>query len=570
MDSHRWWREAVVYQVYLRSFADGDGDGIGDFRGLIRRLSYITELGVDAIWLSPCFRSPQRDSGYDVADFMAIDPVYGTMADFEAFVDAAHSVGLRVLLDLVPNHVSSDHEWFRAALSGGDAQARARFFFRPGSGPGEPPNNWQSVFGGSAWSVADDGSAEWYMHSFDASQPDLDWNNADVLEHFDVVLRHWFDLGVDGFRIDVAHGLLKADGLPDWPGTEDGTGGHNRAQWDQPAVHDVYRRWRGIASSHPTGEKYLVGEVWVPSRDRMHRYVRADELHHAFEFDLLVQPWSAPRFRETIDRILRDQPPEGPVWTLSNHDVHRTVTRYGQTQVLDRPDPTDMLAAARRRGPVDVELGTARARAALLLLLALPGAVYLYQGEELGLPEVLDLPDSARTDPVWSRSGGAQLGRDGCRVPLPWSRTQRYFGFSTMEPWLPQPDGFGAFAADDQIADPGSTLTLYRSAIASRRSLFRSDPGLEWLPSPPNVVAWRRGDSSCVVNFGTKTVLLDTDDAAPLASAAAIERHDRVVHLVPQGALWARGEVGFVDRRAHGSRQTTPDAAREELQSTAI
>ena len=514
----RWWTDAVTYQVYLRSFADANGDGIGDLAGLTGRLDYLRDLGVDALWLNPCYASPQKDHGYDIADYFAIDPAYGTVADLVGLVDAAHERGMRVLMDMVANHCSDQHAWFRAALVGArGGRERERFLFRDGRGEnGElPPNNWESVFGGPAWTRIDDG--QWYFHAFDSSQPDFNWRNPDVADYFDEVMRFWFDRGVDGFRIDVAHGLFKDAELPDWQAD-----GHNYAMWDQPEVHEVYRRWRTIGEAYEGG-KYFVGEIWVPSLEAMSQYLVADELHQAFSFDLLVQPWEATRMRAAIDRALQQSAAVGgpPAWTLSNHDVHRTTTRYGQDQDLSAPLPTDMIAAARRQGPADLELGVRRARAALLLQLALPGATYLYQGEELGLPEVFDLPDEARQDPIWLRSRGAELGRDGCRVPLPWSASAPSFGFSPANspaPWLPQPAWFADFAADGQ-AHEESTLDLYARAIRSRRAVFDGD-GLEWLPSGhPDVIVFRRGDGICLVNFGDEQHTVEGWGAAALLAS---------------------------------------------------
>lgn len=501
-----WWRDAVVYQAYVRSFRDGNGDGIGDFAGLLAGLDAIAELGCDAVWLNPCYRSPQRDHGYDIADYRQIDPSYGTLEEFDAFLDEAHRLGIRVVMDMVANHCSTEHPWFQAALAGEPGgPERARFHFRDGQGAdgSVPPGNWQSVFGGSAWSriTEPDGTpGQWYLHSFDSGQPDFDWRNPEVADEFADVLRFWFDRGVDGFRIDVAHGHVKADGLPDWPGADDGTGGHNAAMWDQPEVHDIYRRWRAIAEEYEPA-RYLVGEIWVPSTERLAAYLRPDELHQAFRFDLLVQPWDASRLRAAVQTGL-DAAAQPPAWALANHDVHRTVTRYGQEQILEAPDPSDMIAAARRRGSVDVELGVRRARAAAALMLALPGAAYLYQGEELGLPEVFDLPDSARQDPIWLRSDGAELGRDGCRVPLPWEPHGASAGFSNgPDAWLPQPTWFAQFARSIQRADPNSSLSVYRDLTHRRRSLFGSDATLTWLdPGVTGVLAFRRGRGICVLN----------------------------------------------------------------------
>jgi len=510
--------DGVVYQVYLRSFRDGDGDGVGDLVGLRAGLADIAALGCDAIWLNPCYLSPQRDHGYDIADYRAVDPAYGTLADFDAVLDRAHELGLKVLMDMVANHCSTEHAWFRAALlAPPGSRERERFVFRDGRGAGGslPPNNWGSVFGGAAWTRVAEPNGEpgqWYLHSFDSSQPDFNWRNPEVAKEFLDVLRFWFDRGVDGFRVDVAHGNVKADGLPDHHGT-----GHNYAMWDQPEVHDIYRGWRALGDTYPSA-KYFVGEVWLPSQDSLASYLRPDELHQAFDFGLLVQPWNADRMREAIENALRVAG-AAPAWALSNHDVHRAATRYGQSQSLDAPPPTDMISAARRTGPTDLELGLRRARAAAGLLLALPGSAFLYQGEELGLPEVFDLPDGARQDPIWLRSDGEQLGRDGCRVPLPWDASRTNLGFSpdgAAPAWLPQPVWLAGYARDAQKADPASTLTLYRDLVRARRTLFGTGP-LRWLAGPDGLLGFTRGDGLCVVNL--------TSRAQPVPAAWPAGRH---------------------------------------------
>ncbi|MEV6013796.1 glycoside hydrolase family 13 protein [Streptomyces sp. NPDC051976] len=510
-----WWRSAVIYQVYVRSFADGNGDGIGDLTGLRARLDHLSTLGVDGLWLNPCYPSPQADHGYDVADYRDIDPDYGSLADFDALVDEAHARGLKVLMDLVPNHCSSAHPWFLAALAAAPGSPeRDRFLFSDGRGPhGElPPNNWKSVFGGPAWTRAagpDGAPGQWYLHMYDAAQPDFNWRNPEIADMFDEVLRFWFDRGVDGFRIDVAHGLYKHPDLPDWHGQ-----GFNEFAWDQPEVHEIYRRWRQIAQSYgPQRELTLVGEVWVPTAAALVPYLRDDELPQAFFFDLLMQTWDAALFRDSIDRAFAAIGSTGATitWTLANHDVHRAVTRYGITERQPHPFPvTAEVAYMRPRGQVDVALGERRARAAIMLLLALPGSHYLYQGEELGLPEVLDLPSEARQDPAWARSGQLDVGRDGCRVPLPWTTDAAGFGFSPSDaaekPWLPQPQWFAKYALSEQIEDAGSTFALHRGALRTRRELFSAADGdITWLTHPgnrPDVLAFRRGNAVCVTVFG--------------------------------------------------------------------
>jgi alpha-glucosidase len=535
-----WWDDAVVYQVYLRSFADANGDGIGDLAGLRSRLGYLSSLGVDALWLNPCYASPQRDHGYDIADYRQIDPSYGDLREFDLLIAEAHRLGIRVLMDMVANHCSDEHAWFREALaSPTGSAARERFLFRDGRGEGGelPPNNWQSVFGGPAWTRVADG--QWYLHSFDPGQPDFNWRNPEVEDYFDDVLRFWYARGVDGFRIDVAHGHIKAAELGDW--LDDG---HNYSMWDQPEVHEIYRRWRRIGDEF--GGKYLVGEIWVPSVESLAAYVAADELHGAFSFELLVQPWRADRMRAAVQSGLAQaqQTHSRQAWTLANHDVHRTATRYGQEQYLGELVPTDMIAAARRRGPADHALGARRSVAALMLQLALPGAVYLYQGEELGLPEVLDLPDEARQDPIWLRSNGAELGRDGCRVPLPWTHDTPAFGFSSVpgaaQPWLPQPAVFGELAADLQEADPHSPLALHRAAIHARSTHFAADDAVEWLDAADDdLLAFTRGSSACVVNFSDHPIALPEQwRAVAVLASAPLLAVDGAVLVDANSAVW--------------------------------
>jgi alpha-glucosidase len=488
-----WWRSAVIYQVYVRSFADSDGDGMGDLRGIRSRLDYLRDLGVDALWLNPFYPSPQKDAGYDVADYRDVDPRFGTLADFDGLLTDAHEQGLRVIIDLVPNHTSSEHPWFKAAIAAGrGSPERARYIFRDGRGAHgtEEPNNWQSTFGGPAWTripAAHGEDEQWYLHLFAPEQPDLDWTNPEVRAEFESILRFWFDRGVDGFRIDVAHGLAKDHGMPDLA-TRFSTSGpalEGHPHWDQDEVHDVYRAWRRVSDTYP-GDRTFVAEAWVHTPERLARYVRPDELHTAFNFNFLLAPWDARALRTAIDQSLGALHNVGaPVtWVLSNHDVTRHVTRYGGGA-----------------------LGLRRARAALLLMLALPGGAYVYQGEELGLPEVTDLPDAVRQDPTFFRTAGAELGRDGCRVPLPWSGESPPFGFGPAgsKPWLPQPADWARLSVERQQADPHSMLSLYRRALHTRRSLAALGDGtLTWLEAGGDVLAFQRNDTDfvCIVNCG--------------------------------------------------------------------
>lgn len=476
MSSSAWWRGASIYQIYPRSFADGSGDGTGDLAGIRARLPYLASLGVDAVWFTPWYPSPMDDGGYDVADFRGIDPLFGTLAEAEALIGEAHRHGLRVLVDIVPNHCSDEHPWFRAALAAGPGSPeRERFWFRPGRGAdGElPPNNWPSRFGGPAWTRVADG--EWYLHLYSSRQPDLNWSDPQVRTEFDDVLRFWFDRGVDGFRIDVADGLVKDQALPDVePGDETPFSAREE-------LHEIYRSWRKIAESYP-GDRVLVAEMWLPDAAKAASYLRHDELHSAFNFDYLVCPWEEPEFRAVITQTLANHDAVGApaAWVLSNHDVTRPVTRYG------RKGNTGFDFADRLHGtPVDRALGTRRARAAALLTLALPGAAYVYQGEELGLWEVEDIPAALRQDPVFARTGGTDPGRDGCRVPLPWSGDASPFGFGDGEPWLPQPPEWAAYTVEAQERDPDSMLALYRRALDLRRTHpALGDGSLRWLPAP--------------------------------------------------------------------------------------
>ena len=492
-----WWQDAVIYQVYPRSFADSDGDGCGDLAGIRSRLGYLRELGVDALWISPFYTSPQADGGYDVADYRAVDPVYGTVGDADALITDAHALGLRVIVDVVPNHCSDQHPWFLQALrEGAGSPLRARFHFRPGRGPGgeEPPNDWISLFGGPAWTrtTEPDGTpGEWYLHLFAPQQPDLNWDSTAVQDEFRSILRFWLDLGVDGFRVDVAHGLVKAPGLPDLGRHEQlGLLGEQLVPYfDQDGVHEIYRSWRALLEEYP-GQRIAVAEAWTKTLDRTARYVRPGELHQAFNFKFLNAPWDAAQLRELITLSLAtmhavDAP---TTWTLSNHDVIRHASRYADG---------------------DAARGLRRARAAALLMLALPGSAYLYQGEELGLPEVTDIPDEVRQDPAFHRADGGHGMRDGCRVPLPWSGTDAPYGFGPVPggpAWLPQPAEWAELSVEAQTGDPRSVLELYRSALHVRRTSPALGAGrsVEWLDLAPGVLAFRRdseeGALLCTVN----------------------------------------------------------------------
>ncbi|MGB4778622.1 glycoside hydrolase family 13 protein [Microbacterium sp.] len=512
-----WWRTAVIYQIYPRSFADASGDGIGDLPGVTAHLDDLVALGVDAVWLSPFYRSPQNDHGYDVADYRDVDPLFGTLADFDDLLTEAHTRGIRVVVDLVPNHTSSEHPWFQAALAAAPGSPeRARYLFRDGKGEhGElPPNNWESVFGGDGWTrvtEADGTPGQWYLHLFDATQPDLDWANPEVQEEFRSILRFWLDRGVDGFRVDVAHGLVKTDGLPDHlpPVDAEATEAslHESPYWGQEGVHDVYRDWHEILAEYD-GDRALCGEAWAPTVDKTALFVRPDEMQQTFNFPYLLTAWDATALREVISESLRAYPAVGApaTWVLSNHDVIRHASRLALPQ-SERHD--DGLGPDSPVLP-DTVVGLRRARAATTLMLALPGSAYLYQGEELGLPEVADLPDEVRQDPNWFRTGGERYGRDGCRVPIPWTAEAPAFGFNdTGASWLPQPAEWAQFARDTQENDPDSTLWLYRTLLATRREHGLGQGAIQWLDGyPTDVIAVRNGDVTVVVNLGSEPVAL--------------------------------------------------------------
>ncbi len=472
-----WWDDAVFYEIYVRSFADSNGDGVGDLPGITAHLPYLRELGVGAIWLTPFYPSPGHDHGYDVADYVGVDPLFGTLADFDALVARTHELGMRLIADIVPNHSSSQHPWFT-----GD---RSRYVTAPAGGG--LPNNWPSNWGGPAWTL-DEARGEWYLHLFAPEQPDLDWHNPQVRRDFEEILRFWFDRGVDGFRIDVAHGLVKDATLADEP--EPTGSGRFSSDWrraiDQPEVHEIYRDWRRLADDY--GERVLVGEVVFSEQRRIAPYLRPDELHLAFNFSLVFQEWDAAALRTSIAASLEALPVV--TWVFENHDVTRIVTRFGERE----------------------------ARAAALLLLALPGPVFLYQGQELGLEEV-DLPPEARQDPVFTQTRGERLGRDGCRVPLPWTREL------PARSWLPQPPEWAERSVEAQREDPRSFLSLYGRALAAR-------PGgaFAWRDAPEGALAFARDGVTCLVNVSAPPL--------PLDGRVLLASEDVAGELPPGAAVW--------------------------------
>ena len=537
-----WWRSAVIYQIYPRSWADGNGDGTGDLPGITSRLPYLRDLGVDALWLSPFYVSPQADGGYDVADYRDIDPIFGSLADADTLLATAHGLGLKVIVDLVPNHSSDEHAWFKAALAAGPGSPeREHYVFRDGLGPkGDlPPNNWLCVFGGSAWTRVPSG--QWYLHLFDPKQPDFNWENPEVRAEFEDVLRFWLDKGVDGFRVDVANALTKEAGLPDWDeplhilGDADGVPhdhhGKRPPMWDQDGVHEIYRAWRRILNSYNPidadgysgdDDRILCAEAWVDSQERAARYVRPDEMHQVFNFDFLQSQWRAANMRRSITKSFAAADSVGAptTWVLSNHDVVRHASRLGLPVGTKRPNGIGV-----GDPQPDAALGLRRARAATALMLALPGSSYLYQGEELGLPDSTDMPDDARQDPTWPRSGHAERGRDGCRVPMPWEGDRPSYGFGPSgQTWLPQPTSYRTLAVDRQVGVEGSTLELYRALLATRRARGLGAGSMSWLEGyPADVVALVNAPATgarvlVITNFGRSPVTVPPGTTLLLSS----------------------------------------------------
>jgi alpha-glucosidase len=524
-DAGAWWRDAVFYHVYVRSFADASGDGVGDLEGVRSRLGYLELLGVDALWLTPFFRSPMVDHGYDVSDPRDVDPLFGDLDTFDRLLADAHHRGLRIIIDLVPNHTSDQHEWFQEALAAPPGSpARERYIFRDGTGlaGSQPPNNWTSAFGGPAWtrlrpSAGDVG--QWYLHLFAPEQPDLNWENPEVAADLERTLRFWLDRGVDGFRIDVAHGMAKPPGLPDMP--------HPIAvgprlldtdifdpRFDAEGVHDIHRMIRKVLDEYPA--RVAIGEIWISDDIAFARYLRPDELPMGFNFRLLEADFNAEQIRAAIERSLAavHGSPAPATWTLSNHDTTRPVTRYG-----------------------DGEVGRARARAMMLVQLALPGPVYLYNGDELALPNV-ELPDWALQDPVWLRSGFTDRGRDGCRVPLPWEGHTPPYGFSaTPRTWLPMPTDWAGYAVEAQLEDPDSTLSLCRQAVELRKTHHKATSSeVEWYGAPPGCLGFRRKGSGLVCGLNTSGVPVFLPPGKVLLASGPLPPSGK--ELPPHTAVW--------------------------------
>jgi alpha-glucosidase len=543
-----WWRSAVIYQVYPRSFADSNGDGIGDLPGITSRLDALSSLGIDAVWLSPFMRSPQKDAGYDVSDYTDVDPLFGTLSDFDAMVTRAHELSLRVLIDLVPNHTSDQHRWFQSALAAEPGSAEREFYhFKDGRGEnGElPPNNWLSLFGGPAWTRTTNGDGtqgQWYLHLFDSSQPDLNWANPKVQEAFEDILRFWLDRGVDGFRVDQPHAMAKAAGLPDHPDIERAGAGFIEGEasppmWFQDEVHPIFRKWRQILDSYP-GDRAMCGEAYVLPLSFMAKWVRHDEFNQTFNFRFLNSTWDAKTLFENINESFEafDGVGAPSTWVLNNHDVIRHASRFGGLKIK----PTDSDGVGPGDPQPDRELGLRRARGATLMMLALPGSSYLYQGEELGLPEHTTLAAEFRQDPTFFRTNGKRVGRDGCRVPLPWqSGVGAANGFnSTGKAWLPQPEIYAEYSRDQQEGVTGSTLELYKHALKLRRELKLGEGSFEWAPEfvSENILGFRNGDILVLHNFSNSEIALPASEII----ASSIEGMTAGNSLAPNQTVWLK------------------------------
>ncbi|MDN5812126.1 MAG: glycoside hydrolase family 13 protein [Micrococcaceae bacterium] len=555
-----WWQDAVIYQVYPRSFADADANGMGDLRGVASKIGYLKKLGVNAVWLSPFYKSPQADAGYDVADYRQVDPLFGTLEDFDDMLARAHAEDIRIIVDLVPNHTSDEHVWFGQALAAAPGSPeRDRYIFRDGQGPAGDvePNNWQSLFGGPAWTRttnADGSPGQWYLHLFDTKQPDLNWENEEVHAEMRSVLRFWLDRGVDGFRVDVAHGMVKAEGLPDWSekvsmvqGNEEAAASATPPYFDQEGVHAIYEEWNAVLAEYD-GDRMMVAEAWVEPMERIFRYVRAGEMQQAFNFGFLLAGWNARNIVENVTETLAEAAVVAapPTWVLSNHDTVRHCSRFGLT------DPTSFPKgiAAQDEQP-DEALGAARGRAAALIMFALPGSAYIYQGDELTLPEHTTLPDQLRQDPSFFRTEGAERGRDGCRIPMPWAAGEEGLGFSPVnhdagtqesgaaEPWLPQPESYTRYAADQQVGVEGSAFELYRSLLSHRAERELGRGQLDWAPAnapSEGVLSYTNGTLQVLANLGTKPVEVPAGMSVLAASAPEVCTDDGL--LKPDAALW--------------------------------
>lgn len=549
-----WWRTSVIYQIYPRSFADADGDGLGDLKGITSRLDSLASLGIDAIWFSPFFKSPQKDAGYDISDYRLIDPIFGTNEDFDILLAKAKSLGIRIIVDIVPNHTSDQHVWFQAALNAAPgSEERAYYHFKEGKGVnGElPPNNWRSIFGGPAWSrinESDGSPGQWYLHLFDSSQPDLNWENPAIADEFDEILRFWLRKGVDGFRVDVAHGMVKRAGLPDATIYDENLRERPISKlsmqeaeeavpyWGQPGVHDAIRRFRKVIDEFE--DRAMCAEASMSPLPRLAMWVRPDEYHQSFNFDYMHGAYEPAAIKKIVTDSIVEYGKVGAssTWVMSNHDGIRHATRLGiAPENTPRPGdgihPTDPAP--------DEALGLRRARAATSFMLGLPGSSYLYQGEELGLPEAWQLEGKYRQDPTYARTNGERIGRDGCRVPLPWEAgVGTANGFNTTgESWLPQPDNYRVFSRNLQEGVAGSTLELYKRLLKERKVFGMGSGAFRWAEEyqDKNTLAYINNDVLVLINFGPEPVVVPAGEVLvttqhDLTAERELE-HDQVVWI---------------------------------------
>ena len=545
-----WWRDAVVYQIYARSFADGNNDGIGDFAGIRSRVDYLSELGVDAVWITPCYATPWKDGGYDVANYYELADEVGDKSEVTLLANELHQKNMKLIMDLVPNHTSDQHAWFKEALAAEPNSPQwARYHIIKGKDDGKnPPNDWRSVFGGAAWSPFPNHPGYWYLHIFDSSQPDLNWENPEVRTEFEKILRYWFDRGVDGFRIDVAHGMIKDPGYPDNDVYTQMVAGAQTStpaeypQWDRPGVHEIYRAWRKIADEYSPA-KVFCAEAWVNDPNRMAHYIRKDELHTAFNFTYYGAGWDAANQRKAIIESVSTAATYGAptTWVLSNHDVVRHRTRLA-------PDKGTRVNSGNRNRIVDDLVGEKIARAATLFMLGLPGSSYLYQGEELGLPEATDIPADRREDPAFFRTNGEDGYRDGCRVPIPWTPdAATNYGFSSSagkSAWLPQPSSWAKFSVQAQQSDPNSSLNFYRKALNLRKQLADlGDGALSWADQGSvDYLAIIRGRLFIAVNPSGKDLTISLPAAGELliASDSQVQVLGDQLRLPADSAVWLK------------------------------
>jgi alpha-glucosidase len=519
-----WWKSAVIYQVYPRSFQDTDGDGVGDLRGIMRRLPYLVELGVDAIWISPIFRSPMADFGYDIADYTDIDPLFGTMQNFDELLAAAHNSGLKVLLDLVPNHTSDQHPWFLESRSSRHNAKRDWYLWRDPRVEGATPNNWRSEFGGSAWEF-DRATQQYYYHAFLKQQPDLNWRNPQVRSAVYDVMRFWLRRGVDGFRVDVLWHLIKDDQFRDNPRNTNFVPGRPPHEellplytTDRPEMSEVLAQMRSVVDEF--NDRLLIGELYLPL-ERLVTYYGRDlrGAHLPFNFTLLSAPWHARTIAKLIDEYETALPPGGwPNWVLGNHDRPRIASRVGRDQ----------------------------ARVAAMLLLTLRGTPTIYYGDEIGMTQVAISPEQIR-DPFEKRVPGIGVGRDGCRTPMQWT-AGLYAGFSHAEPWLPLADDFRQENVESQQGEASSIFNLHRRLIALRRRRNALAQG-SYLPivATGDALLFVRSDGSerllVALNMGNQPVRLSSKVAAGslLLSSGADREGEKV-----RGVLDLRSNEGVV------------------------